>query len=185
LVDAPVITIDGDEKCVRNFLFDDQSWSIRFLVIDLGSWLTRRLVVVSTAAVDEPDWARKAVAAHLTKEQLLKSPDVDSQKPVSRQQQLALREHFGWPDHASDCFIPSTLVPEQREFPVRTQDDLRMVGYTRNPDLRGRDYLVPHYCTPLVFCRIPGRDNPVWSRVASRCSAALRVSNWGPFRNGQ
>jgi len=128
LVNAPVITSDGDEKGVRNFLFDDQSWSIRFLVVDVGNWLNRRLVVVSTAAVDEPDWTRKAVPAHLTKEELLKSPHVDSHKPVSRQQQLALREHFGWRDHADGCLIPSALVPAQREFRVRTDDDPHLRG---------------------------------------------------------
>ncbi len=128
LVDAPVVTTDGNEKRVRNFLFDDQSWSIRFLVVDVGTWLTRRLVVVSTSTVDEPDWTRKAVATHLTREQLLNSPDVDSQKPVSRQQELALREHFGWPDRAAACFIPSALVPAQREFPCTAQDDPRLRG---------------------------------------------------------
>jgi hypothetical protein len=135
LADALVITRDGDQKPIRNFLFDDRSWSIRFLVVDVGSWFARRLVVIPTTVVDEPDWAKKVVAAHLTKDQLLKSPNVDSAKPVSRQQQLALNELFGWADFAYDWCIPRALVPAQRGFPVHTQDDphlrstLDLTGY--------------------------------------------------------
>jgi hypothetical protein len=128
LVDAPVVTSDGGEKGVRNFLFDDQSWSIRFLVVDVGNWLNRRLVVVSTADVDEPDWTTKTVPAHLTREELLKSPHADAHKPVSRQQQLALREHFGWRDRADTQFIPSALVPAQREFSIGNHDDPHLRG---------------------------------------------------------
>jgi hypothetical protein len=135
LLGAPVITTDGCTKPVCNFLFDDQSWSIRFLVVDVGSWFVRRLVVVPTTVVDTPDWGKKVVAAHLTADQLLKSPDVASAKPVSRQQQLALNEYLGWPDYVSDWWIPSALVPAQREFPVRAQNDphlratLDLTGY--------------------------------------------------------
>jgi hypothetical protein len=46
-----------------------------------------------------------------------------------------------------------------------------MAGYPRNPDLRGRDYLVFDHRASWGFCRVPVRDNPVWSRVASHGSA--------------
>jgi hypothetical protein len=128
LADARVVTSDGHEKRVVNFLFDDRSWSARFLVVDVGGWLTRRFVVVSTAAVEQPDWTRKSMVARLTREQLVNSPDADSQKPVARQQELALKEHFGWPDHAFHCSIPSALVPAQREFPIHTHDDPHLRG---------------------------------------------------------
>jgi hypothetical protein len=93
----------------------------------VGSWLARRLVIVP-AAVAKPDWTKKVVSAHLTKDQLLESPDVDSQKPVSRQQQLALNEHFGWSENVFDWFIPSALVPARREFPVHSHDDPHLRG---------------------------------------------------------
>jgi hypothetical protein len=128
LINGPLVARDGEEQRVRNFLFDDQSWSIRFVVIEVGTWASRRLSVIPTAVVSEPDWEKKAVTAYLAKEQLLKSPDADSVKPVSRQQQLALNKHFGWTDHVSDWAIPSALVPTQREFPALTPDDPHLRG---------------------------------------------------------
>jgi hypothetical protein len=50
-----------------------------------------------------------------------------------------------------------------------------MVGYPRNSDLRIPDHLVLHGRTPLAFCRLPVRDNPVRSLVASRRSTPLSV----------
>jgi hypothetical protein len=62
----------------------------------------------------------------LTKEQLRNGPDVDSKKPVSRQQEIAMREYFGWPaywDTVVDKVFPPNLIPAGREFPVHTEED--------------------------------------------------------------
>jgi hypothetical protein len=40
LTGSSVIATDGEMGSIRNFLFDDQSWTIRYLVVDVGSWLT-------------------------------------------------------------------------------------------------------------------------------------------------
>jgi len=147
LVDSRVITRDGDEKRVRNFLFNDQSWSIRFLVVEVGSWLARRLVVIPVCAVDKPDWTKKVVAAHLTTDELLRSSDVDTEKPVSRQQQLALNEHFGLPAHDSYSFIPPALVPAQRVFPTHAEDDPHLRGTL---DVTGYQVWTPDGCLGLL-----------------------------------
>ena len=45
LIESSVIATDGEMGSVRNFLFDEQSWTIRYLVVDVGNWLKRRAVV--------------------------------------------------------------------------------------------------------------------------------------------
>jgi hypothetical protein len=39
--------IDGDIGQVHDFYFDDQSWLIRYLVVDTGNWLPGRRVLIS------------------------------------------------------------------------------------------------------------------------------------------
>ena len=56
---SAVIATDGEMGSVRNFLFDDLSWTIRYLVVEVGNWLTRRTVVVAITAVEHPDWVKK------------------------------------------------------------------------------------------------------------------------------
>jgi uncharacterized protein YrrD len=137
---ASVIATDGEMGKVCNFLFDDQSWNIRYLVVEVGSWLARRAVVLAITAVDQPDWAKKTFHVRLTKEQVRNSPDIDAEKPVSRQQEIAMKDYFGWPAYWEDSefgFLSS--IPTGREYPGHpgsTQEDLHLrsawalAGYT-------------------------------------------------------
>ena len=126
LMGASMIATDGGIGRICNFLFDDESWKIRYCVVDVGHWLARREVLISVSAIDQPDWKTKTLRARLTKEQLRNGPDVDSKKPVSRQQEIAMREYFGWPaywDTVVDKVFPPNLIPAGREFPVHTAED--------------------------------------------------------------
>jgi uncharacterized protein YrrD len=136
LTGASVIATEGEIGKVCNILFDDQSWVIRYLVVDVGSWLARRDVVISVSAIGEPDWKSKTLGARLTKEQVRNCPDVDSKKPVSRQQEIAMREYFGWPaywDAPVSSELPPVSLPAGRKFPVHTQED---------PHLRSREDVI-------------------------------------------
>ena len=126
LMGASMIAMDGEIGRICNFLFDDELWKIRYCVVDVGHWLARREVLISMSAIDQPDWKTKTLRARLTKEQLRNGPDVDSKKPVSRQQEIAMREYFGWPaywDTVVDKVFPPSLIPAGREFPVHTEED--------------------------------------------------------------
>jgi uncharacterized protein YrrD len=135
LIGASVIATDGDMGKVHNFLFDDQSWTIRYLVIDVGNWFERRYVLLSTAAIEHPDWANKTFHVHLTKEQVRHSPDVDAHKPVSRQQEIAMHEYFGWTAYWADWYVPLSSIRTQRKYPLHSKEDphlrsaLDVVGY--------------------------------------------------------
>jgi len=88
---------DGDIGHVRDFYFDDHSWVIRYLVVDTGTWLADRKVLISPIAVARPDWANRVLPAAITREQVTNSPDVDTEKPVSRQYEEVLHDYYGYP----------------------------------------------------------------------------------------
>ena len=46
---------DGDIGSVHDFYFDDQHWTVRYLVVDTGGWLSGRRVLVSPLALGRPD----------------------------------------------------------------------------------------------------------------------------------
>jgi hypothetical protein len=69
LVGSPIIATDGETGSIRNFLFDDQSWKIRYLVVNVGSWLKRQDVVIHITALEQPDWANKTFRAHMTNDE--------------------------------------------------------------------------------------------------------------------
>ena len=84
---------DGEIGTVDQFFFDDESWAIRYFVVDTGS----RQVLISPIAVVQRDWEAKRLDLALTKKQVEDSPEIDTQQPVSRQHEAAYLGYFGYP----------------------------------------------------------------------------------------
>lgn len=106
ILGATVLATDGEIGKIYNIYFDDRSWAVRYLVVETGSWLTRRKVLISPAVLGRADWVTKKIPVLLTREQVQRSPDVDTDQPVSRRQELAMIRHYGWKDYLSDPFSP-------------------------------------------------------------------------------
>jgi uncharacterized protein YrrD len=97
LAGLTVRATDGDIGRVEEFYFDDARWTIRYLVVNTGNWLTRREVLVSPYALDEVDWEEDTLHVNLTLSQVENSPDIDTRKPVSRQHEIQYSGYYGWP----------------------------------------------------------------------------------------
>ena len=89
---------DGDMGQVATWYFDDASFTIRHLVVDTGGWLSGRKVLISPRALRDIDWDAKRIHAALTKTQVQQSPDIDADRPVSRQQESEYDRYYGYPE---------------------------------------------------------------------------------------
>jgi len=89
--------LDGKIGKVKEFYFDDQHWTIRYLVADTGGWLADRQVLISPYALVTVNKEEKSIAIDLTKKQIADSPTLDSDKPVSRQFEENYHGYYGWP----------------------------------------------------------------------------------------
>jgi len=90
---------DGEIGQIKDFYFDDQNWTIRYLVADTGSWLTGRKVLISPHSLASPAAFGKVVDVGLTRKKIENSPSIDSQKPVSRQHEEEYHKYYGWPPY--------------------------------------------------------------------------------------
>ena len=88
---------DGEIGQCKNFLFDDEFWTIRYLVADTGKWMSSRQVLISPISLGEPDWTTHLFSVRLTKHQIEEAPGVDEAKPVSRQHEVDYYKYYGWP----------------------------------------------------------------------------------------
>jgi uncharacterized protein YrrD len=88
---------DGIIGHVEDFYFDDTAWVIRYLVVDTGEWLSGRRVLISPMSIGKPNWPERSLNVALTKKQVMNSPDIDTKKPVSRQQEINQLAHYGYP----------------------------------------------------------------------------------------
>jgi hypothetical protein len=87
---------DGEIGTVADLLFDDTTWKVRWLVVDTGSWLTGRKILVHPSAIGKADYLRQVFSVSLTKAQVRDSPNILEDQPVSRQMQDGIFKHYGW-----------------------------------------------------------------------------------------
>ena len=88
-------SLDGEIGKVRGFYFDDQRWTIRYLVADTGNWLTGGQVLISPYAMVAVNKEEELISIHLTNKQIEDSPSLNSDRPVSRQFEEAYCEDYG------------------------------------------------------------------------------------------
>src|SRR5680860_1407906 len=97
LEDCVIRATDGIIGQVKDLYFDDKAWVIRYFVVDTGTWLSSRKVLISLIAIGHPDWTENEVPVSITKEQVKNSPAIDTDKPVSRQHEMTFLEYYGYP----------------------------------------------------------------------------------------
>ncbi len=94
--DYAVVASDGRIGTVIDLLFDDASWLVRWLVVDTGTWLSGRKVLLPASVLGHPDTKRQEFSVRLTMQQVKASPDIDTDRPVSRQIETSIYDYYGW-----------------------------------------------------------------------------------------
>jgi len=127
---------DGPIGHVKDFYFDDKSWAVRYLVVDTGTWLTGRKVLLSPHAFGRLDNDGKSLAINLTRNQIENSPPIDADRPVSRQYEENYYRYYGWPVYwegagiwgAGDLpvFIPSSRPYDLLSYEYPRWDDIHL-----------------------------------------------------------
>ncbi len=97
LHDYTIGASDGDIGHVKDLYLDDEAWVVRYLVVDTGGWLSSRQVLISPIAIGKPNWVNKQLPVLITKEQVKNNPDIDTNKPVTRQNELEYASYYGYP----------------------------------------------------------------------------------------
>jgi hypothetical protein len=128
--------MDDDVGKVREFYFDDQSWTVRYLVADTGNWLVGRRVLISPVSLGYPDWEDQAFPVALTKEQVESSPHISADRPVSRQIQAELHTYYGWPPYwRADAYLAiaaaqaEAAASEERDDDPHLRSTSAVIGY--------------------------------------------------------
>lgn len=96
---------DGEIGHVDDVYFSDDTWTIRYLVVDTGGWLTGRKVLISPRAVRSLDFDRGELRLDLTRERIRGAPDFDSEKPVSRQYETEFFGYYGYPHYWTGPYL--------------------------------------------------------------------------------
>jgi hypothetical protein len=92
-----VSATDGDVGTVIHFLFDDERWFVRYLVVETGGIFKRRQVLISPISFRNVDHSAARFHLALTMDKIRNSPNVDLDRPVSRQHEREYYGYYGYP----------------------------------------------------------------------------------------
>jgi sporulation protein YlmC with PRC-barrel domain len=155
--------LDGEIGRVKDFYFDDQSWAVRYLVADTGTWLMSRQVLLTPHALGSLYQDGKVMVVNLTRKQIEDSPAIETHKPVSRQYEEEYYRYYGWP-----CYwegdglwggmrgfpileVPAKSPPGEPAAAVapkhkRADAHLRSTQSVKGYNLQASDGIVGHVC---------------------------------------
>lgn len=138
---------DGRIGRVSDFLFEDTRWIVRWLVVDTGNWLSNRKVLLPLSVLGKPDPALRQFPVELTKQQVEDSPDIDTDRPVSRQHETHVYEYYGWNPYWDSGLLPIgggralpfiETLPRSASMPLdAVAEDTRQAG--GDPHLRSAE----------------------------------------------
>jgi hypothetical protein len=150
---------DGTIGKVTNFYFDDLAWVIRYLVVETGDWLSSRKVLISPIAIGQLNRTERVLSVAITKEQVRSSPDVDTESPMSWQNEVRYLEHYGYPKYWGGTGIwgqgtlPSSLLSASRKGAGRATTAVAEEGERDDSLLRD--------CNAIMKYRIHATDGDV------------------------
>lgn len=92
---------------VTDILFDDLAFTVRYLVIKTGGWLSGREVLIAPAAISGVHPEGAMLETTLSKEQIENSPPLVVNPPVARQYEELLHDYYSWTPYWGAAMVPS------------------------------------------------------------------------------
>jgi sporulation protein YlmC with PRC-barrel domain len=85
---------DGEIGHVEDFVIDDETWAIRYLVIDTRNWWPGKKVLVSPQWIERVSWSELEVFVNLPRETIKQSPEYTEESLLSRDYETRLHRHY-------------------------------------------------------------------------------------------
>jgi hypothetical protein len=138
---------DGEIGTIKDAYFDDHDWTLRYLVVATGGWLSGRKVLIAPWSIRGMRWEEKLIDVDLTRAQVSESPSIDTDKPVSRQHEIGLLDYYGYPYYWSGPLLWGGMAFPRDGF-AAGPDELRQRQLDRSekydPHLRSADEMTAY-----------------------------------------
>jgi hypothetical protein len=145
---------DGEIGTVADLLFDDRTWTTRWLVVRTGNWFLRHNVLLPISILGKPDAKLRQFSVQLTRQQVKDSPDANNTDlPVSRQVEADVFRHYGAnPYWTSGFALESNAIATPLVLPLFRNDTDPCAGSGTDavpeegdPDLRSTDAIIGYH----------------------------------------
>ncbi|GJL66955.1 MAG: hypothetical protein NPIRA05_19260 [Nitrospirales bacterium] len=121
---------DGEIGHCVDLLFDERYWTARYLVVQTGSWLLGKKVIVPIISVEHVDPDTGEIEVKLSREKIENAPDIETDAPVSRRQEMSISDYYAhgyywslghmWGTGLDPMALRNTAVPPPQERESQT-----------------------------------------------------------------
>lgn len=118
MLDTPVDASDGSVGSLADLLVDDETWDVRYLLLQTGGWLRNRQVLMSPNMVGDARWEQNLLRLEMDRARVQASPEIDMDLPITRAEETVLARHFDWQPYWETVGAP----------PAAPQDETRDVA---------------------------------------------------------
>ena len=85
---------DGEIGHVEDFIVDDETWAIRYLIVDTQNWWPGKKVLISPKWIERVSWPESKVFVNLTREIIKQSPEYAEESIPTRDYETRLHHHY-------------------------------------------------------------------------------------------
>jgi hypothetical protein len=134
---------DGDMGHVDQFYFDDDTWTVRYIIVKTGKFFFGHKVLVSPISLEKLDLENKKLFVNLTMEQVKHSPDINTEKPISRQKEAEYLRYYNLPAYWGGIGLwgremyPAALGALEGEGAAEGDSDTRDTHLRSTNEVRG------------------------------------------------
>lgn len=85
---------DGEIGHVDDFIIDDETWAIRYLVVDTRNWMSGKKVLISPKWIADISWSESKVFVDLLRDAIRLSPEYTEESLLTRDYETGLHQHY-------------------------------------------------------------------------------------------
>jgi hypothetical protein len=93
---------DGEIGHVEDFIIDDVTWAIRYLIVDTRNWWPGKKVLVSTKWIKDVSWGESKIFVKLSREKIKESPEYSPELLLTREFEEKMHKHYKMPGYWLD-----------------------------------------------------------------------------------
>jgi len=100
---------DGEIGHVEDFIIDDKTWAIRYLIINTRNWWPGKKVLVSPQWIERISWGESKIFVNLPRETIKQSPEYMEESLPTRSYETSLHQHYNrqgyWVDEPTSTHL--------------------------------------------------------------------------------
>jgi len=101
--------LDGEIGHLDDFVIDDETWAIRYLVVSTRNWWPGGKVLISPQWIERVDWKEASISVNLSRDAIKRSPEYTEDALITRDYEAGLHGHY----HRPGYWTGEPVAPER------------------------------------------------------------------------